>query len=367
MEANDRFYRDRNYNSSEDSVKVPSVKVENEKKLTKLDILRKLSSGTELREGIDNVVSGGMGGLIVVYNLRAEGVFQGGFSIDCKFSSKRLFELSKMDGAIILSEDFSKILYANTLLVPDSNLTSFETGVRHQVAERTAKQINGLIIAVSERRGEITIYYGNSKYVLQPTEVLIRRATETLQILEKQREVFNEILINLNVLELTNLVSIVDVCRVLQRIEMIKRMSGIINEYILELGKDGVILRMRMREIIRGIEKEGIFIIKDYFKNILETREFFSNLNFEEILDAENIAESLFHESLDKSIIPKGYRILNKTNLNNENIENLIRGFGNLDGIVNSENLASVLGNLADNFKREFINLKEQIMIGKMI
>ena len=351
----------------EDLVGVSNLKQENQ--LTKLDILKKFSSGTELRNGINDIVSSGMGALIVVIHPKVYDVFQGGFEVNCDFTSKRLVELAKMDGAIILSEDFEKILYANTLLVPESELSSFETGIRHQAAERTAKQTNTLVIAVSQRRGEITIYYGDYKYVLQPTEDLLRRATETLQILEKQREIFNEIIINLNILELTDLVSIADVCRVLQRIEMIKKMADIINENIIELGKDGIILRMRMREIMRGIENEYDLIVKDYIEDISKTRRFFDDLNFEEILDLENIASNLFGESLDREKVSKGYRILSKTSLTEDKIGNLLIEFQNLENIFNldSNSLIKIIGVNSENFKKEINNLREQILMGKRV
>jgi diadenylate cyclase len=353
----------------EDLMGVPRLNFQQNKTITKLDILRKISSGSELREGIDSIVSSEMGALIVISNVQTNNIFQGGFKVDCKFSSKRLFELAKMDGAIILAEDYGKILYANTLLVPDSGLVSFETGIRHQAAERAAKQTGGLIIAVSQRRKEITAYYGNHKYVLQPVEVLIRRATETLQILEKHKEVFSELLVNLNVLELTNLVSVADVCRVLQRIEMIRKMAEIVNEYIIELGTEGIILRMRLREIIRGVEKEGILIMKDYVSEASKARDFFNNLNLEAILDSENIARKLFYSPLDQGIMPKGYRILGKTALIGEEIKKLIIEFKNLDELINAsdERLFGFLGGRADFLKKEILKLKEQIMIGNRV
>lgn len=351
----------------EDLVKISNLKQEGQ--LTKLDILKKLSSGTELRDGINDIVNSGMGALIVVINPKVYDVFQGGFEVNCDFTSKRLVELGKMDGAIILSEDFKKILYANTLLVPESSLPSFETGIRHQAAERTAKQTNALVIAVSQRRGENTIYYGDYKYVLQPTEDLLRRSTETLQILEKQREIFNEIIINLNILELTNLVSIADVCRALQRIDMIKKMANIINEYIIELGKDGIILRMRMREIMRGIEEDDDLIVKDYIKDISKKRNFFDDVDFEEILDLENIALNLFEEPLDREKVSKGYRILNKTSLTQDKMENLLNEFKNLENIFNmdSSGFINVLGVSSEIFKKEINNLREQILMGKRV
>ena len=355
--------------SNENIIEIPSLKIEeSEKPLTKLDIFKKISSGTALREGLNDIVSSSKGALIVISNPQVNNVFQGGFRVDCKFTSKRLAELAKMDGAIILSKDFKKILYANTLLIPDTRINSIETGTRHQAAERTSKQIHALTIAVSERKGEISIYYGDSKYTLQHTEDLLRRATETLQILEKQRDIFNELLLNMNVLEMTNLVSIVDVARILQRIEMVRKMANIINEYIVELGKDGIIVRIRLREIIRGVENEEEMIIKDYITGT-RAKQFFNNLNFEELLDLENIAVILFKKSMDNSIVPKGYRMLGKTSLPKSEVDKLIRNFGNFDKIINSEDaqLQRVLGEHASNFKKEIEHLREQVMVGRRV
>jgi len=343
--------------------------VKEEKKLTKLDILKKLSPGTGLRESLNDIVSGRTGAIILISNPNSLNIFEGGFKVNCKFTSKRLSELAKMDGGIVLSEDFKKILYVNTLFVPDRSLNTNETGTRHQAAERVAKQIKGLVIAVSERRGTITVYYGNSRYVLQNTEDLLRRSTETLRILEKQREVFDELLMNLNVLEVTGLVSIADICSILQRLEMIKKMAHIINEYIVELGREGIIVRMRMREVTKNIDKKQEKIINDYLQRPTKIKQFFDNLSFDGLLDAENIAHLLFGDSSEKKIVPKGYRILNKTSLNAMEIKSLLDFFKNLDGVLEADeiSLRKVLKNRSESFKDEFNKLKEQIMLGKKI
>jgi diadenylate cyclase len=340
-----------------------------QKPLTKLEILKKISAGTELRNAINDIVHGGLGAIIVLANSRVFDCFQGGFKVDCEFTQRRLVELAKMDGAIILSSDFKRIFYANTLLTPDTNIPSYETGIRHQTAERTAKETNSFVIAVSQRRGETTVYNSNFKYLLQPTEDLLRRATENLQIIEKQKEIFNELLINFNILELTNLVSVGDVCKIMQRIEMIKKMINIINEQILELGEDGIILRMRMREVIRGIEKEDELIVKDYIKNKEKFRQFFDSLNFEEILDMEKISDNLFNQPQDVIISPTGYRILSKTNLQINEIENLINEFNQLEDIINADQevLIKIIGTNVDKFKREISHIREQILIGKRV
>ena len=343
--------------------------VKEEKHLSKIDILKKLSPGTILKAGLDDIVSGGMGAIILISNKNSLNVFEGGFKVNCKFTSKRLAELAKLDGGIVLSEDFKKILYVNTLFVPDRSFNTIETGTRHQAAERTAKQTGGIVIAVSERRRKITVYYGNSRYVLQNTEDLLRRATETLRILEKQREVFDELLTNLNVLEVTSLVSISDVCTILQRMEMIKKMAEIINSYIVELGREGIIVRMRMREVTKGIDKKQDFIIKDYIEKPEKIRSFFDNLSFEGLLDAENIARLLFGELSETRIIPKGHRILNKTSLNETEINSLIGNVKDFEGIISADEgkLRKILKNHADGFQEELVKLKEQIMVGKKI
>jgi diadenylate cyclase len=345
------------------------IKPVKEKKLTKLDILRKLSPGTELREGLNDIISGELGAIIVVANPKTLNIFEGGFKVNCKFTSKRLAELAKMDGAIILSEDFKKILYCNALLVPDRNIPSIETGTRHQAGERTAKQTGNLVITVSERRKKITVYYGNSRYMLKNSEELLRRSTETLQILEKQREVFDELLINMNILEVTNLVSVRDVCNILQRMEMIKKMANVINEYIVELGKEGIIVRMRMKEVTKGIDKEQELIVRDYGLKFSKVLQFFDNLSFEGLLDSENIARLLFGESPEIRLFSKGYRILGKTSLNSGEVKLLINNFKNLEGILNADGfrLAQLLKNRSESFQREVSRVKEQIMMGKKI
>ena len=350
-------------------LKVPEIKIEDVKGLTRLDILKRISAGNELREGVNDIVKGGMGAIIVAASPKVMEIARGGFKVNCKFSSKRLTELAKMDGAILVSEDFKKILYANIYLVPDVNLTSIETGIRHQTAERTAKQINGMVIAVSQRKREITVYYGNNRYVLQPTETLLRRATETIHILEKQREIFNELIVNLNVLEITNLVSLADICRVIQRIEIIKKMMNIVNEHLIELGKDGIILRMRMREIIRGLDKEEEMIIKDYKIKSARLHNYFDSLNFEEILDVESIAKNLFKEALEKEIAPKGFRILHKTTLPKPDIDRLVSNFNNLEVLFNADDpqLEKVIGPTYKNFRKEINQLREQILVGKKV
>jgi diadenylate cyclase len=344
----------------------------NEKQSNKpsfLEVLGKLSPGKSLRTGLDDILNGRTGALIVVECDEAKNIFEGGFKVNCKFTSQRLAELSKMDGAIILSSDMKRILFANALLIPKSDIPTEETGTRHKSAERTAKQTGAIVIAVSERRRKITLYYDNKRYVLQNSEDILRRATETLQILEKQKEILDENLKNFNILEITNLVSYGDVCLVLQRIEMVIKMTNNIKRYLIELGNEGTIIKMRINELTKGIIERRDLIIKDYALKPLYVTKFLENLSSDSLLDLASLSRMLFEESPDKTVFSRGYRLLNKLNLMDKETKSLVSSFENLQNILNAdeESLRKILKNKTNTFRDQLVNLKEQIMIGKKI
>ena len=105
------------------------------------EILKMIAPGTELRLGLENILKAKTGALIVVSDAKEVlDLVDGGFNINQEYTASRLYELAKMDGAIVLSEDLKKILYANAQLIPSSSIATNETGTRHRTAERTAKQ-----------------------------------------------------------------------------------------------------------------------------------------------------------------------------------------------------------------------------------
>ncbi len=330
-----------------------------------IDVLKMVSPGTVLRNAIDDLLQAGMGALIVIDSLELRNITEGGFRVNCKMTHQKIVELAKMDGAIILSGDLSRILSANVLLFPDINMPTNETGTRHKAAERTARQAGTLTIAISERRKKITVYHERLRYILKNTEELLSRATETLQILEKQRELLDELLSNLNVLELSGLVVVSDVCAVLQRMEILMRTSKTIERYLIELGREGIIIKMRLRELLKNVEKERKLILKDYSAKESALDEF----SFDDLLDANNIAQLLFSKSGEDKVHPKGYRILGKMNLEVRDVEKLVEKIGVLSSILESDDkiIKKILNSRADNFKKEVSSLKEQIMMAKKI
>jgi diadenylate cyclase len=337
-----------------------------------IDVLRMVSPGTSLRVALDDLLRAKMGALIVFENDFTEPIIEGGFRINAKFTAQKLVELAKMDGAIILSKDGKNIALANTMLFPSIEIHSKETGTRHKSGERTAKQAKTLVIAVSERKNKISVYYGDYYHQLDKSSEILRRASETLQILERQRDSFDELLDDLNSAELEKRASVMDVCSVLQRLEIIKRISEIVNRYLIELGREGIIVKMRLKELTAGVDREETLILRDYFgKDHTMYLEMLEKMDFDFLLEPMNIARLLFEELHDKQVAPKGIRILAKTNLLERYVDLLTGNFDDLNTILNANalELVDVLeGEAMVSFlKEELYNLREKVSLGRRI
>ena len=232
-----------------------------------VDILKMIAPGTQIRAGIDNILKAKTGGLIVIGDGKeVESIIDGGFNINVDFSPARLYELAKMDGAIILSEDLKKILYANAQLIPDYSVTTVETGTRHRTAERVAKQTGKIVISISQRRGIITIYYGNSRYVLEDTASVMAKSNQALQTVEKYRKVFNNKINVLTEYEFNDITTLNVVVEAIQRGEMLYKIADEVQKSIYELGTEGRLLKMQLDELTDGIDDEERLVIKDYIK-----------------------------------------------------------------------------------------------------
>ncbi|MFB6246922.1 MAG: DNA integrity scanning diadenylate cyclase DisA [Candidatus Pacearchaeota archaeon] len=337
-----------------------------------INVLKKFSPGTKIREALDDLMRARMGALIVVSKEGISRVRTGGFKVDTKFTPQKLVELAKMDGAIIFSEDMEKITHVNTLLAPDVKISTKETGTRHQSAERTAKELNTITIAVSERKNKITVYYGDKSYVLGDGAEVLRKATETLQILEKQKEIYKETINNLNVLEISDIVTVEDICSVLKRIEIIKRISNMVRRKLVELGNEGLIVNMRLKELTAGLDKTRSLILKDYFKaRYSKVDKILQEMRFDSLVETSNISKSLFGDSYGKDIKPKGYRILGKTNLPEYKVDKLVKEFKNLTKVLgaNKESISKILTNpkVVESFLEDLKNLRDKILVGKQI
>lgn len=308
------------------------------------DVLRFVAPGTQLREGLENVLRAKTGGLIVVgFRPEMKNMVDGGFSINCDFSPAHLYELAKMDGAIILSEDAKRILYANTQLFPPASIATSETGTRHRTAQRTALHTNQLVIAISQRRNVITLYQGQFRYVLNDISVILTKANQAVSTLEKYKAVLDQTLTNLGALEFEELVTLHEVTSVLQRIEMVLRIKAEVSKYICELGVEGRLITMQLEELVANIEDEAHMLIRDYSRDPQHSPEQalrdMKNLSSDEMLEISSFLRVLGYSSnasmLEESVSPRGYRILYKIpRLPMSIITNLVAHFHNLPRIM---------------------------------
>ncbi|MFD2672500.1 DNA integrity scanning diadenylate cyclase DisA [Marinicrinis sediminis] len=308
-------------------------------------LLQLVAPGTAFRDGLENVLRAKTGALLVVgYSPEVMEIVDGGFSINCDFSPNYLYELAKMDGAIILSEDLKRILYANTQLIPDSSIPSTETGIRHRTAERVAKQTGKLVVSISQRRNVITLYQGSLRYSLKDIGVILTKANQAIQTLEKYKVVLDQAFTNLGATEFEELVTLHEVLNVIQRVEMVLRIKSEIKNYINELGTEGRLISMQMEELTARIDAEGHYLMKDYAKDtddtkIAELRNQLKRLSNDELLDPHHVVRILGYPNtntaMEESISPRGYRMLHKIpRLPSIIINNLVERFEYLPHVM---------------------------------
>ena len=326
----------------DDISEIATIEKKNE---TMEDIVKKLVPGTRLRNGLDEILASGFGALIVLgTNIILESIIRGGFKLDIEYNSQRLFELSKMDGAIILSNDLNKIVYSNIHLMPDKKISSLETGIRHRSAEQTSKQTGLPVVAISHRRKKVSLFYKNQKYVLQDIGILFTKANHSLRILQNYRTQIDSLLDKLSYYELNHLATVEDILKIIQKYLYFKNDLININKIVLELGDEGKDIKQTVEVYNLGLEEEILNLISDYaIENkkktiILKTLE---NKDITEISDLTNIVAELGLDKtkiIDEKVIPRGYRILAKIPKLSKRTKNLvINKKGNINEIMTSK------------------------------
>lgn len=362
------------------------------KKDKMVEALKMVAPGTVLREGLENIVRAGTGALIVIGDSEeVMEIVDGGFKIDTEFLPSNIYELAKMDGAIIISQDLRRILFANAQLVPGANIASRETGTRHRTAERVARMTGKLVISISQRRNVISLYMGPQKYVVKNSSDLLNKANQAIQTLEKYKSSLDNAIGNLTSLEFNGYVTVYDVVKVLQRTEMFCRVVSEIDRYILELGNEGRLVQMQLEELKGEYESDGINVIRDYIpaepedekekesskkKPAYDYLEIRKKLSSDDIFSLEGIARTLGYAAdggneLDMIVAPRGYRILSKIpRLPSNVIENTVEMFGSFRNVMRAsiEELDAVDGigeirakSIKDGLKR----LREMIAMEK--
>lgn len=305
-----------------------------------------IAPGTELREGMERILAGNTGALIVLgYDRVVESLSTGGFPMDVPFAATRMRELAKMDGAVILSADLARIVRAGVHLMPDPSIPTDESGTRHRTAERVAIQTSLPVISVSQSMRIISVYVAGRRHTLEHPTTVLSRANQALATLERYKLRLDEVAGTLLTLEIEDLVTVRDAMNVSQRLEMVRRIADEIQGYVTQLGTDGRLLALQLNELLGGIEDDRELLARDYIpsgrkaRKSIEVLAELQNLSSTDLLDLTEMARAfgfgLAPESLDNAISPRGYRLLNKVpRLPPAIINRLVDHFGALQKLL---------------------------------
>lgn len=315
-------------------------------------VMVKIAPGTELRDGLERILRGRTGALIVLgFDRGIEQLTTGGFPIDIEFSPTRLRELAKMDGALILSKDLTRILHAGIHLVPDPTLPATETGTRHRTAEQTSIQTGYPVIAVSQSMNTITIYVDGQRHQLEGSETILARATQALSTLERYKTRLIEVTNALSNQEIENVVTVRDVATVIQRLEMVRRISEEIRRDILELGVNGRLVGLHLEELSTGAGPSLSVVLRDYANaarragmgdtivDINQIEQQLAALDSPHLVDLGQIAILLGFpggaSDLDHHVEPRGFRLLSGiTSLPQHLVERVVQRFDGLQELM---------------------------------
>jgi len=317
--------------------------------------LSQIAPGTGLREGLERILRGKTGGLIVLGNNDVlEKISGGGFRMDVEFSSTGLRELAKMDGAVILDRHATRILRAAVQLLPDASIPTVETGTRHRTAERVAVQTGFPVISVSKSMETIALYYDGQRRVLEDTTAILGKANQALATLERYRQRLDEVGATLSALEVEDLVTVRDVLLVAQRLEMVRRMSAEIDDYVVELGVEGRLLDLQLQEVVSGVASDQVLLLRDYLPEADAYETTIAQLDGapdSAMVDLEELGRTTGlvgdPQDLDRPLSPRGYRLLGRVpRLPETVVQRVIDHFGSLQKLLAAgiDDLQSVEG-----------------------
>jgi diadenylate cyclase len=307
--------------------------------------LEMVAPGTALREGLDNILHARTGGLLCIGNDdELSFLFSGGMTLDVDYTPALLYQVAKMDGAIVLNANATKIAMANVQLMPDPTILSLETGTRHRTAERVSKQTDAIVIAISQRREVVSLYVDGSKYILEDIPVVLAKANQALATLDKYRTRLDQVSTRLTALEFEGGATLHDVLTVLQRSELVTRMAVEIERYIVELGTEGRLIEMQLEEVMVGVAGDKAALIHDYLAEDSDDAfaaglDQLGRMPHQDLLDFGRLAEMMGYDrklnTLDYPVSPRGFRILGRIpRLPKLVVAQIVKEFGGLDELL---------------------------------
>lgn len=305
--------------------------------------LARVAPGTTLREALDRILHGRTGALIVLgHDATVESICTGGFPIDIELTATRLRELAKMDGAIVVNRDATRIVHAAVQLVPDAGIDTSESGTRHRTAERVAKQTGHPVISVSQSMHVIALYVGDRRHVIEDSATILSRANQGLQTLERYKERLDEVLGTLSALEIEDLVTVRDVAAVAQRMEMVRRISAEINGFVTELGADGRLLALQLGELVHGLAEINHLVLDDYVgapddPQITEHAiDAVAAIDEQDLIELGTVARTVgLSGDPEANLHPRGFRMLSRIpRLPHHIVVRLVDHFGSLQDLL---------------------------------
>jgi len=310
-----------------------------------LEAMAKIAPGTALRQSVDDIIRSHEGALIVIGDPNELAfLYSGGIRLDAPFRPQLLYELAKMDGAIIVDSALKRLAWANVQLMPDPTIPSDETGTRHRTAERVAKQSGAMVISVSQQRETVTLFVGPARYQLDPVPDVLAKTNQALGTLETYEQRLEQVLTRLTALEFQNAVVLDDVLVVLQRAEMTARMAERLERDCVELGGEGRLIRLQLDELIGDVPTERDAIVRDYHAagagaEATAALERLRSFRYEDLIQFDRLVELLGYDRgvspLDFSVSPRGYRVLSHIpRIPDGVIRRIVEGFGSLDTVV---------------------------------
>jgi len=280
--------------------------------------LKLLAPGTPLRAGVDRILHGRTGALIVLgNNQKVQQVSSGGFKIGVECTEQALRELAKLDGAIILSNDLSTIVAAGVHLVPAGDLPTAETGTRHRSADRTAQAAGVPVVTVSASMATVSVFLDGRRHLVESVTQVISRANQALATLSRVSSRLTDQLDQFTLLEIGEQVTLRDLTHVIHRLELTRRLSAEVDFLVELLGVEGRMVALQHSELANTFAGTAELLAEDYAQNLSDPSQFdlskLANFSSEELFSGQLVAERLgFGQgaNLEQGLESRGVRLL---------------------------------------------------------
>ncbi len=308
------------------------------------EAVRLTAPGQPLRTALDMIIAGRIGALICVGDTDAVlAAGNDGFPLSISFTSNRLFELSKMDGAIVVDGGLNQILRANFHLNPDPSLATSETGMRHRTAARMSVLTNATVISVSERRGVVNVYVDGKSYQIQPVTEIMSSVNQLVSTLQTTRTTLDRSLLRLTALELDDYVTLADITDIFSSFEIMEQAKVELRSSIIKLGTQGKIVQMQLEQLAgASMETEYNLMIRDYAavateENAARIRNEFAAMSAQDLTNPSKVAAVLGYEDLDEDSVmsPLGLRTLSRVSVVRDGVaERIVDEYGSLQDLM---------------------------------